>query len=101
MDAWLGHSGRVSEKHYLMIPDELWDKAARWVDPSAAKCAAESAAHGTCTEAQEIATTNGVKDMASQGNTEKQGISCDSPRELETSGARGRTGDLGFMNPTL
>jgi len=38
--AWLGHSGRVSEKHYLMIPDALWDKAARWADPSAAKCAA-------------------------------------------------------------
>ena len=45
----------MSEKHYLMIPDELWDKAARWVDANAAKCAAECAAQGACTEAQEVA----------------------------------------------
>ncbi len=84
-----------------MIPDELWDKAARWVDPSAAKCAAESAAHGTCTEAQEVAGSDGAKSVALHENPENQDISCDSQGELETSGARGRTGDLGFMNPTL
>lgn len=26
VETWLGHCARVSEKHYLMIPDALWDR---------------------------------------------------------------------------
>jgi hypothetical protein len=44
VSAWLGHSERVSEKHYLMVTDELSDLAAGR--------AAKSAAAGSCTDSQ-------------------------------------------------
>ncbi len=36
VDRWMGHSERVSREHYLMIPDDLWDRTTQ----SVAKCAA-------------------------------------------------------------
>jgi len=44
VDAWLGHSSRVSEKHYLMIPDELWDRVGRAGQGDAPGSAARGAA---------------------------------------------------------
>ncbi len=59
VDGWLGHSGQVSEKHYLMVPDDLWDRAAgldeQGAEKSAAECAAKSAAVGSRTESQGVA----------------------------------------------
>ncbi len=48
VDQWLGHSAEVSRKHYLMVPDHVYDLAAGLT--SSAESAAESAAAGPRTE---------------------------------------------------
>jgi integrase len=83
VDAWLGHSARVSEKYYLMIPEDLWDRVgsapSTVPERGAAESAAQSAAAGTRTELQpaEVPTSD------SSDNAEKQGISCDSEHWAE------------------
>jgi len=93
VDAWLGHSGRVSEKHYLMIPEELWKKVAEG--------AAKSAAEGSCTDSQPVAPSDQCQSVAPQGTSDKIGVSSDPDAGNATSGVRTRTGDLGVMNPML
>jgi len=100
VDVWLGHSERVSERHYLMIPDDVWDRAAGLVDspdPGAAKCAAVSSR----TESQGLANSESDKGTLHPENPRKIGVFVGLGGENATSGARDRTGDLGFMNPTL
>ena len=50
VDTWLGHSERVSKEHYLMIPDQLWDRVSRGPD-KVDKGAAQGAAEGPRNEA--------------------------------------------------
>ena len=49
VSAWLGHSENVSREHYLMITDDVWDRAV-----------AQGAAASSRTESQELA--NGGND---------------------------------------
>ncbi len=97
VDAWLGHSGPVSEKHYLMITDELWGRAGDYGNQSAGQSAAECAAANSRIDSQRLAKGESANDMTFHETAENTGSNDD----METSGARGRTGDLGFMNPTL
>ena len=90
VDAWLGHSRQVSENHYLMIPDDLWDRVA-------GKSTAKSTAASSRTDSQGAASGQDDKDVSYHETPINRGSNAD----LATSGARGRTGDLGFMNPTL
>ena len=62
VSAWLGHSERVSEQHYLMVTDELYDLASG----RAARIAAKSAAAGSRTDSQGVANGRSDKDMSPQ-----------------------------------
>jgi len=74
VDAWLGHSGRVSEKHYLMIPDELWDRVGGAGVDDAAGGAAIGATEGPRTALQPVEVP---KDDIEE-NPGKRAIPCDS-----------------------
>ena len=42
VSAWMGHSEQVSRKHYLMVPDELFDRAAKSADKALARATINS-----------------------------------------------------------
>ncbi len=86
VDSWLGQCGDVSKKHYLMIPADVWGRAA-----------SEGAAVSSRIESQRVAKRPGDTTTTPREKTVTIGFSA----ENRTSGARDRTGDLGFMNPTL
>ena len=101
VSVWLGHSETVSRKHYLLVPDELFDRASRKVQIAPEEGSAKCAAVGSGTNSQALATPSECTDVASQEYSAKQGIFSHDDAPTCTSGARGRTGDLGVMNPTL
>jgi len=89
VSAWLDHSEKVSKKHYLMIPDEVWDRASELVDPIAAV--------GSRIDSQGVANGQSANNATPHESPCIMGLNA----RNSTSGARDRTGDLGFMNPTL
>ncbi len=58
VSAWLGHSESVSRKHYLMVPDELFERAAK------------SAAVGSRTDSQGNANCGGAESEVRENDTE-------------------------------
>ena len=95
MSVWPGLGGQT------FIPDDLWDKAAQWVDPGAAESAAKGDAGAPRIDSQGVVGDAECRGVTHPGNRASQGIPRDSEAETAISGARARTGDLGFMNPTL
>ncbi len=87
VDAWMGHSQDVSEKHYLTIPDSLWNS----VTESAAECAAEPSR----TPSQRAANEGGEQDESRECQGEshektptKIGVSRDEADEIRTRNVR-------------
>ena len=81
VDAWLGHSQRVSEEHYLMIPDDLWERAT--------KSAAYALPHSTRTPSQGVASgigrlnkTERRRDVAVSKNPSNIGNNAEIRREV-------------------
>ena len=93
VNEWLGHCAGVSERFYTMVTDDLWDRAtqrAAYALPQSARTPSHWLAKGV----DEIDESRECHDSTHEKTPIKKGV-------LETSGARTRTGDLGFMNPTL
>ncbi len=82
VDSWLGHSGRVSEKHYLMIPDELLDQVAGL---GAAESAAKCAAVGSRTESQRVARCESEPDRQAAETPSNTGVFV--PNDIENATA--------------
>ena len=87
---------RVSEKHYLQVPDGLYDEVAK----SEEKRAAESAAFEAPALQKALQQTGAPTRKASQAK-DITSCGCETSRTIATSGARTRTGDLGIMKPAL
>ncbi len=70
VDRWLGHSREVSEKHYLMIPEEVWERAAGSPGEEGPQGAAGGAAEGPRTELHSTEETPSENNQ----NAEKEGV---------------------------
>ena len=86
VNKWLGHSGKVAEKHYLQVTDEHWGKA---VAPVVAPIATHS---GTISRSDKS-----NKPCFSKGSDGDWGGSDDP----ENRPSRARTYDLRIRNPLL
>ena len=68
VSVWLGHSETVSRKHYLLVPDELFDRAAGKVPNAPDEGAAESAAVDSGTNSQAPAMPSEYHDVSCPDN---------------------------------
>ena len=94
MSAWLGHSENVSREHYLMVTDDMWDRASTL---SAAECAAASSR----TESQGLANGDNDNHMSCPEAPTKIGVSA--PYDTENAIGPGgiRTPDQAIMSRLL
>jgi len=63
---WLGHSENVSRKHYLLVPDDLYVRAAGLLKKTPQQCAAECAAVGSRIDAQTAAEQPSAADARAE-----------------------------------
>ena len=94
VSTWLGHSEKVSREHYLMVTDDMWERA---VGQRAAKCAAV----GSRTESQGLANGDNDKHTSRSEAPTKIGVSA--PYDTENAIGPGgiRTPDQAIMSRLL
>ncbi len=94
VSAWLGHSENVSREHYLMVTDDMWDRAST---QSAAECAAASSRTGS----QGLANGDNDKHTSRPEAPTKIGVSA--PYDTENAIGPGgiRTPDQAIMSRLL
>ncbi len=95
VSAWMGHSEAVSRKHYLQVPDEIFDRAAGH-DPANPKhciCAAASSRIGSRGLATDTSATS-ASHQENTTNTASRAPNSDAPGGT-------RTHDRRIRNPML
>ena len=97
VDEWLGHSREVSGKHYLMVPDELFDQVAGLAGDTSRKSAAKSAAVLPGTGSHGLAT--GQK--GEEPKLPKKCVSRGLEAEKGNAPCRARTYDSRIKSPLL
>ncbi len=95
VSTWLGHGMRVSEQHYLSVPDELYDRASRGGE------AQRNAQQSACAPSgQEVPSTNRAEAGSAPRSANSPGQTglCAASRNGP---ARIRTGDRAIMSRQL
>ncbi len=94
VDISLGHYGDVSETHYLMIPDDVWDRAAT-------QSAVKPAAASSRTESQGLTNGNSDNHATRPEDHAKTGVFASYDTENAIGPGRIRTCDQAIMSRLL